>query len=72
MSSSCRLYTGCHLSSKQISLRLILQVSNAHSFDNTIYLTMRTRTVHFRSPSRQPPDALVERLFPELLTTTAF
>jgi hypothetical protein len=36
MSSSCRLYTGCHLSSKQIIPQTqILQVSNARSFDST-------------------------------------
>jgi hypothetical protein len=32
--SSCRLYTGCHLSSKQVALRLFLEISGASSFDS--------------------------------------
>src|SRR6266849_1511645 len=43
-----------------MSLRLLLQVSDAHSFDSTIYIPMRPRTVHFRSPSRHSPDVFTD------------
>ena len=40
VSNSCRLYTGCHLSNKQVALRLILGDFSAPSFDSVWVLSM--------------------------------
>jgi hypothetical protein len=40
--SSCRLYTGCRLNSKQVTFRLVLREFIALSFDSIFrYLSMR-------------------------------
>jgi len=63
--SSCRLYTGCHRDRKQVSSRLILEHRHDPSFDSAFNgLTMRHRTVCFRSSPQHSPDALSGRLFP--------
>lgn len=72
VSSSCRLYTGCHLGSKQISPRLIPQTSNLRGFGNTSQVhdasSVRFTFVHLldthMTPWRTP--------FPKLLTTMIF
>ena len=40
ISSSCRLYTGCRLSSKQVALRLIRGAARAPRFDSVSFLSM--------------------------------
>ena len=63
--SSCRLYTGCHRAHKQVSSRFILEQRHGSSFDSAFNeVTMRHRTVCFRSSPQHSPDALSGRLFP--------
>jgi hypothetical protein len=63
--SSCRLYTGCHRDRKQVSSRFILEQWHDSSFDSAFNeLTMRHRTVCFRSSPQHIPDILNGRLFP--------
>ena len=75
--SSCRLYTGCHRVRKQVSSRLILEQRHGSSFDSAFNeITMRHRTVRFRSSSQRSPDVLLGRLFhgrspPRLLNAAA-
>src|SRR5215472_3183435 len=61
---SCRLNTDCHRASKQASSRLILELLGGSSFRQCLkFLTMRHRTVRFRSSSQRSPDVLSGRLF---------
>jgi hypothetical protein len=57
---SCRLYTGCHRGRKQVSPRLFLESTHAPSFDSAFEVTMRLRSVHFRSSSQHLPATLKE------------
>ena len=69
--SSCRLYTDCHRVRKQVSSRLIPALGHDPGFDSTLEITMRHRTVHFRSSTRYLPDTCTMP-FPQSLTTTSF
>ena len=69
--SSCRLYTDCHRARKQVSSRLIPELLHDPGFDSALELTMRHRTVCFRSSSQYLPDVLTTP-FPQSLTTTPF
>lgn len=65
---SCRLYTGCHRTRKQVSSRFVLKRMAGLSFDSALAITMRHRTVCFLStyppssaddvPGRSPPRLL--------------
>jgi hypothetical protein len=68
---SCRLHTDCHWIRKQVSLQLIPALSNDPGFDSTLGLTMRHRTVCFRSSSQYVPG-IFSMPFPQSLTTTPF
>ena len=74
---SCRLYTGCHRDRKQVSSRFILEQWHNSSFDSAFNeVTMRHRTVCFRSSPQHTPDVLNGRLFhsrspPRLLNAAA-
>ena len=48
---SCRLYTGCHRVRRQVSPRFVLKPMVHLSFDSALGITMRRRTVCFRSSS---------------------
>ena len=69
--SSCRLYTDCHRVRKQVSSRLLPALGHDPGFDSTLEITMRHRTVHFRSSTRYLPDTCTMP-FPQSLTTTSF
>ncbi len=69
--SSCRLYTDCHRVRKQVSSRLIPEWLHDPGFDSSLGLTMRHRTVCFRSSSQHVPDIFMMP-FPQSLTTTSF
>jgi hypothetical protein len=47
ISSWCRLYTGCRLSSKQVAFRLVLGISNAPSFDSVLVFSMSNQRFAF-------------------------
>jgi hypothetical protein len=47
ISSSCRLYTDCRLSSKQVALRLIRGTARAPRFDSVWFLSMSHRRFAF-------------------------
>src|SRR3954449_1300555 len=55
---SCRLYTGCHRVRKQVTPRFVLKPMVHLSFDSTLGITMRPRSVCFRSSSQYPPATL--------------
>jgi hypothetical protein len=70
---SCRLYTGCRWDRKQVSSQLILEQTGGSSFDSALLsLTMRHRTVCFRSSPQCLPDTLHGVPFPQSFTTTPF
>src|SRR6266702_4015295 len=57
--SSCRLYTYCHRVRNQVSSRLIPERPSSSGSDSSFRgLTMRHRTVHFRSSSQYVPAIL--------------
>ena len=71
--SSCRLYTGCHRDRKQVSSRLLLEPMAQLQFRQRLNgITMRHRTVCFRSSPQHSPDALDWTPFPQSFTTTPF
>jgi hypothetical protein len=61
---SCRLYTGCHRVRMQVSPRLILKRMAYLSFDSALGITMRLRTVCFRSSSQYIPAIPQGMTFP--------
>ena len=61
---SCRLYTGCHRARKQVASRFVLKPMVYLSFDSTLGITMRLRSVCFRSSSQYTPATLSGQLFP--------
>ena len=69
--SSCRLYTDCHRARKQVTSQFIPGAADNPSSDSALGLTMRHRTVHFRSSSQYLPDVLTAP-FPQSLTTAPF
>ena len=68
---SCRLYTDCHRAHRQVTSRFIPKLADNPGSDSALGLTMRHRTVHFRSSSQYLPDVLTTP-FPQSLTTTPF
>jgi hypothetical protein len=63
--SSCRLYTGCHRVRKTGFAPIHPGSPTRSSFDSAFNeLTMRHRTVCFRSSPQHSPDAFSGRLFP--------
>src|SRR5882672_4568104 len=69
---SCRLYTGCHRVRKQVTPRFILKPMVHLSFDSALGITMRRRTVCFRSSSQYSPANPDGMTFPQSLTTAPF
>src|SRR5271156_454061 len=70
--SSCRLYTDCRRVHKQVSSRLIPELSLGSGFGSALILTVRKRSVCFRSSSQYVPDVLLWTPFPRSFTTTPF
>jgi len=66
---SCRLYTGCHRFRKQVTPRFVLKPMVHLSFDSALGLTMRRRTVCFRSSSQYTPATPQGMTFARSLTT---
>ena len=69
--SSCRLNTDCRRVRKQVSPRLFPALSRYSGFGSALGLTVRHRSVCFRSSSQYVPDILTMP-FPQLLTTAPF
>ena len=69
---SCRLYTGCHRVRKQVSPRFVLKPMVHLSFDSALGITMRRRTVCFRSSSQYTPATPRVMTFARSLTPASF
>lgn len=68
---SCRLYTGCRSSRKQVSLELIRVLLPTTLFDNIFTHFDASATVRSRSSSLNLPDCFFAA-FSSSLTTTSF